>query len=263
MTKRIWTVALLFAGCATTQNQAPVNTSPRAAIDAIVTQSACFKKSWPEKGPAPAGYVKGMAHSFARVVCNYRNPKVTTLAGILGQSRGSSDKDVLSYGKYAKDASSGEGRIIIDYTVGTGLGMRESEGKYCESYDRTGKRDDDSLEAEAGTFQQSYNSMSACPRFGVAYEEFKANRALCDLDTWKEGVSANTKGCQDGVLGSGPGRTWQTFVKNCPAFGAEQAMGLLRNLRKHFGPINRQEAHYAPECEDMYRAISEIPGLCE
>ncbi len=125
---------------------------------------------------------------------------------------------------------SGEEPLLATYTIGLGLGMKESSRKYCEGWDVAAGANRTSSEAEAGLFQASYNSISASGELKRLFEEYKANPGRCLVDAFKEGVSCKARG----ILGSGAGAEYQTFTKACPAFATEYAMTLIRILRSHW-----------------------------
>ncbi|HEX2961155.1 MAG TPA: hypothetical protein VHO43_05150 [Ignavibacteriales bacterium] len=54
------------------------------------------------------------------------------------------------------------------------------------------------------------------------------------------------------------GREFQRLSKACPAFAAEfNAVG-LRNVRKHWEPINRKAVEIRPECDDMLMQVQKV-----
>jgi hypothetical protein len=56
-------------------------------------------------------------------------------------------------------------------------------------------------------------------------------------------------------FGTGDGKEFQRLTKACPAFAVEFAALALRNLREHWGPINRKEAELRPEGDEMLFAV--------
>jgi len=60
------------------------------------------------------------------------------------------------------------------------------------------------------------------------------------LETFSEGVSCSSSDWQ--CYGSGNGYIHQEMSKYQPAYAASVCGITLRNLRQHFGPINRHEA---------------------
>ncbi len=254
-------------------SQAYASTSYSQQIEDIAGRSACAKYSWKSRGHAPQGYMKGVALSFARGVCRLQasSGSVATPALLmsLANTRVTS-RDAVAYYESLMDKlrfeidRSGMETLRSVYTLGLGLGMRESSGKYCEGWDKSAGSSRPSSEAEAGIFQTSYNSMGASSELKMLYNEYRANPSSCMLDVFKEGVSCKSQS----ILGSGAGAEFQKFARSCPAFATEYAMVVLRVLRKHFGPINRKEAEVTVPCnqmlDDVQRLVEQDPrGACQ
>ena len=231
-------------------------------IKLMASSSTCASYSWASRGRAPAGYIKGMALTYARSYCRYKKSQAspTALVDILTRAAGSSSTDALAL--YSSTFSNlglvvntaGEGPVRSLYTLGIGLGMRESSGKYCEGRDMSASNTSAST-AEAGIFQTSYDSMSASAELSKLYAEYKADTSKCFLDTFKEGVSS----CgNSSIAGSGAGAEYQAFNKSCPSFAAEYAMVMLRVRRNHYGPINRQEAEFKTQCNQMLKSVQDF-----
>ena len=238
-----------------------VPTDFSAKIQAVTKGSSCSKYSWKNRGRAPAGYISGMALSYARSLCRFKTTsKNQGLAGILSAPNShDTNKDALAHYesrflalKIPTDGNDAESLRAV-YVLGTGLGMRESSGNYCTGWDTTVSHPTASG-AEAGPFQTSYDSMMTSPELLKLYQEYLANPDRCLLNVFKAGASCSSQG----IIGSGAGASYQVFNKMCPAFAAEYAMTLLRILRKHFGPINRQEAEIVPACFQMLQSVEGI-----
>jgi hypothetical protein len=226
-------------------------------ISAIATKSTCAKYRWKNRSVAPSGYMSGMALSFAKSLCRQRAG--TAVSKIMAQRNTQlPEKDAITWYEEKFDAAkleidrSGAETLRSLYTLGVGLGMRESSGKYCEGWDKTAKNQS-AVTAEAGVFQFSYNSMNASVELKNLYTEYKNNPSKCHLSTFKKNVTCKN---QD-VVGTGAGAEFQKFVKRCPAFAAEYAMVTLRILRKHYGPINRLEAEVNPSCNQMLDEVQD------
>lgn len=225
---------------------APVIVTEEISIANILltaTTSECAQVKWKDRGTAPGSYIRGVALTFARQVCLHT--EVSPL--------GTSDKDALSY--YNLPASN-----INLYTLLLGLGMRESSGKYCTGRDASASNVS-SASAEAGMFQTSYNSSGASPELRAFTKEYHRK---CHLETFKEGIT-----CRDSdwrYWGTGAGLDFQKQVKECPAFAVEYAAMTLRQLRKHYGPINRKEVEFKKECATMLESVKKIveqnPTVC-
>jgi hypothetical protein len=227
----------------------------------LVDNSACGRTAWKSRGKAPAGYMRGVTLSFARSLCRTKMSPPSGLALILeAGNSGNAKKDALAHYQSIfttagiHTGTAGEESLKAIYTLGYGLGMRESSGKYCEGWDTSAGSNRPSSEGEAGVFQASYNSMAASPELRKLYEEYQKNPQRCLLDVFKTGTSCKAQS----VLGAGAGAAYQAFNKACPAFATEYAMTLLRILRAHFGPINRQEAQVIPACNSLLTSVQQV-----
>jgi hypothetical protein len=268
MKKQLFFISALFLGsCAgaeqelDTLNSFTVQTAAQSQIQKFVTGSSCSSRSWKGRGRAPSGYVQGMAFTFARSLCREKSATPSKLIRIMSQADSRNDRtDALAhYHSIFANAGirtniSGEEALKATYTLGIGLGMRESSGSYCEGWDVSAGRNRTSAEAEAGLFQVSYDSMVASPELRNLYLEYQAAPGKCSLDTFKSGVQCASRS----ILGSGAGASFQKFTKGCPAFAAEYAMTLLRIMRGHFGPINRREAEVVPACEHLLTQVQDF-----
>lgn len=253
----------------------PTNPEPTGSyidqIKSIAGSSSCASYSWKNRGRAPAGYIKGMALTYARSYCRYKNSQAapTDLATLLSKAAGNSSTDALAL--YSSNFSSlglkvsnnGEIPLRSLYVLGLGLGMRESSGKYCEGRDMAASNTSAST-AEAGMFQTSYNSISASPELTKIYAEYQKDTSKCFLDTFKQGVSSCSN---SNISGTGAGAEYQIFNKTCPAFAAEYAMIMLRVRRSHYGPINRKDAEVISSCNQMLTSVQNLidndPYACD
>lgn len=239
-------------------------------IKTLTIGSSCATYSWKNRGRAPAGYVKGVALSFARSLCRYKASQETlsSISAILSGARGSATKDAIAHYLTNFDAlliktnTAGAEPLRALYTLGMGLGMRESSGKYCVGWDVSAGPNRTSATGEAGVFQTSYDSMASTELKGL-YAEYKASPEKCNLAVFKEGATCGTQS----ILGTGAGADYQVFNKACPAFATEYAMVMLRTQRAHYGPINRKEAEVISSCDQLLKKVQTIvednPYACD
>ena len=229
-------------------------------IKEIAGGSSCAKYSWKNRGRAPAGYVKGIALSFARGLCRLKTSHKGPALVMSSADSQNASKDVLAHYRsklLALDLianTSGGDTLRIVYAIAVGLGMRESSGKYCTGWDTSAGANRPSASGEAGVFQASYDSINSSPELRKLYDEYRSTPQRCFLDTFKEGVSCRNQS----ILGTGAGATFQVFSKSCPAFATEYTAVLLRVLRRHFGPINRLEAEVQASCNVMLRDVQRL-----
>ena len=220
-------------------------------ISLLAERSDCSRANWRDRGSAPMGYIKGLAISYARSFCRFK------MGSPIGQIMASANtdntfKDALAY--YGFRTNPGIGALRAVYTLGIGLGMRESSGSYCEGWDRSAGSNRPSSAAEAGAFQMSYDAISATPELRALYDEYRASPERCLLDVFKEGAHCR----HSTILGTGEGAAFQAFNLSCPAFATEFAMISLRVNRRHFGPINRKEAQVLPACSDLVQDVEAL-----
>jgi hypothetical protein len=225
----------------------------------IAANSQIARYHWLDRGVAPKGYIKGMAVVYAKVYCQLKaaNPFAKEMAKA---NTGNSDKDALAhYAQKFRDLEMNNSVAGVDtlrhlFVLLIGLGMRESSGKYCEGRDRSASNTTAET-AEAGLFQTSYNARSASPLLPQLFEQYLANSSGF-IEIFKEGVTCPPQDWEN--YGEGKGKEFQRLSKACPAFAAEFAAIGLRNLRKHWGPINRLEAEIRPEADAMLQEVQKI-----
>lgn len=225
----------------------------RSALKGIVEQHPkCSSYKWKDRSVAPVGYMNGMAMSFARSYCRAKKKPELSVA----QAAGDPNTDALAH--YGKRSKAGLDALLDSWTLGIGLGMRESSGKYCEGRDMSATNTKDDT-AEAGLFQASANSLSAHPELEGYMAVYAENPQICELTLFAEGVNAAHTSCKPKIVGEGTkGALWQQITRECPACAAEYAVTLMRHRRKHFGPINRKDVEFKPECRSMLEGVAAL-----
>src|SRR5688500_16173892 len=135
---------------------------PLDPILQIAAKSAIFKHEWPGRGRAPAGYTKGMAVVFARVLGKLKDGDAAA-AGMAKAAATDKDRDALAWysDEFAalgmSNAIAGKDTLRHLFALMLGLGMRESSGKHCEGRDQAADNTTANT-AEAGLFQTSFNA---------------------------------------------------------------------------------------------------------
>lgn len=242
----------------------PFDEQTRNAIINLGGSMSITYYRWKDRGVAPRGYTKGMALAFAEAVQRYHLGDPAALEMAKANTH-NSDKDALSW--YAgifdnfgmSNDSSGLDTLRHVFVLLMGLGMRESSGRYCEGRDRAAKNVS-AITAEAGLYQASWNFERSSPRITELMDEYVAAGGLgtpspvqCALDIFKEGVTCKAADLQN--FGTGKGRDFQLLCKNCPTFCVLSTAVAIRNLRKHWGPLNRFDAEIRPEADAMLKAV--------
>lgn len=226
----------------------------------IVSESDLVKYRWKNRGKAPIGYLKGMGLVYAKNVCKLNNNDPFALE-ISKPSNGDKNKDALAH--YASQFDEIGLPINSDrletlrqlFILQIGLGMRESSGKFCTGRD-TSASNTNAETAEAGLFQTSYNARASSK---LLTELFNKSRATPEelQNVFKEGTSCTSISDNHGT---GDGVEFQQLSKSNPLFATEFTAIAIRNLRKHWGPINRREVELKLEANDM---LLEIQNLLE
>jgi hypothetical protein len=231
-----------------------------ARICNVASNSAIASYRWADRGKAPAGYIKGMAVSFARIYHDLGDGNAYAVEMAKAMTADAS-KDVLKHYEdifnAAKMDNTKAGADTLRHlcVLMLGLGMRESSGKHCEGRDRSANNTTAET-AEAGLFQTSFNARRASPLLPRLLADFKAKPTPSYLDIFKEGVR-----CRDSSLenfGEGDGRDFQKLSKDCPFFAVSFAGIGLRNLRRHWGPINRRDAEVKADADTMFKDVQKL-----
>ncbi|HEY3662310.1 MAG TPA: N-acetylmuramoyl-L-alanine amidase, partial [Chthoniobacterales bacterium] len=248
----------------------PVLPTPTGTLDSILqiaADSDIARYEWLGRGRAPIGYIKGMALTFGRVYCKWKagGPAAQEMAKAVTSDPG---RDALAYyrAQFAElgmdNSVAGADTLRHVFALLLGLGMRESSGNYCEGRDTTAENTTADT-AEAGMFQMSFNARSAHPVMPQLFAQYSANPGSGFLEVFKEGAHCHASDFQN--FGTGPGRDFQELCKTCPAFAAEFAAVGLRNIRRHWGPINTQKAQVRAASDELFKRVQaavDSEGLC-
>jgi hypothetical protein len=243
----------------------PFDAQTYDVICQIAMEAPVADYDWNDRGQAPPGYVMGMALAWAQLVERY----YLRDSAVLEMSKPDTedpDHDALSW--YA-DEFKALGMSNDDSGIDTlrhlmvlmlGLGMRESSGQHCVGRDTTAQNTSSDT-AEAGLFQTSWNISSCSDEVEKLFEmwapslDAKNGFPQCYLNAFAEGVSCDSSDWDS--YGSGQGLNYQDLSKRCPPFHIDVTAIGLRNLRQHWGPINRKEVELLPEADIMFFTIQE------
>lgn len=240
----------------------PVTDSIKA-ITNIAAASAIAKYSWKQRGKAPIGYIKGLAVVFARNYLALLEGQSAQVA--MAKARGlpeavADQTDALSWYNSNFRALgmtndiSGPSTLRHLFVLLMGLGMRESSGKHCCGRDASASNTNSDT-CEAGAWQTSFNARAAHPEMRKLFDYYRIRETEGLLDIFSEDVSCSTSNWKN--YGSGEGFMFQALSKNCPEFAAEFAALGLRNIRRHWGPINRKEVEIKVDADQMFQEIQE------
>ena len=246
-----WGLLTSVSGAAPSVGAASLAPDTIARITALAASSAIARYSWADRGVAPIGYIKGMAVTFAKV---YLDLKVGGSAArvMAALPTGDSERDALAwYG--VSNVTAGASTLRALFTLLIGLGMRESSGKYYEGRDASATNTSGDT-AEAGLFQQSWDSRGASAELPKLFARYSANPNPTFLAIFSEGVGVH----DTTEAGGGEGAEFQGLCKRCPTFAVECAAVGLRTIRRHWGPINRREVEVRPEADALLQQVQAV-----
>jgi len=109
--------------------------------------------------------------------------------------------------------------------------------------------------AEAGMFQTSWNIRSCNSSIPPLLPEFWEG-PLGYREAFQNGVSPDSNDL--GNYGSGAGAQYQFLSKYAPLFHALVTGVGLRYLRKHWGPVNREEVELKREADSLLSVVQSI-----
>jgi len=236
---------------------------------------AIFKFPWHDKrGAAPAGYVKGMALCYARMLCKRQSNDPVAVA-IDRPTEGENDEDALVWFheelRAAAPAVEGEEypQLIRSFIVLFGLGMQENSGQYFAGHDTKADIWPPTADsAEAGAFQASWALASAIDTrlldallLPFLPETPGPNREDCFVDVFKEGAG-KPSATDPQNIGAGPGFNYQVRAKSCPAYATGFAALGLRAKRSHWGTLsNHSKVQIQPEVTELFRKVQETVAI--
>lgn len=252
---------------------APAPSGGQRAQQAILQAagaSPLAKVAWAGRGRAPIGYIRGMAlayaDAYARLKADPADPAIAIMARGVDADLGDAHRDALVwYGSSRFVSRLGMGNVKFGadtlrhlFVLLTGLGMRESSGRFCEGRDMSA-RNVSGDSAEAGLFQQSWDSRAATPVLPQLLVEWRGKPSGGSLvDIFREGVTCTEAGLRNWGAAGSQGRTFQTLCKTIPIFACYAAAVGLRTIRTHWGPINRHEAELRPEADELFKRVQAI-----
>ena len=224
-----------------------------AEVAAIAMDSEIAKYSWRDRGVAPTGYIQGFALTWAQVVRKFYDNDLA-VEEMARASSNNPEEDVLAW--YEEEFENCGMANAVDgldtlrhlFALLLGLGMRETSGQHCCGRD-TSADNTTSDTAEAGLYQTSYNAHVSSPEFDVVMNQYAAGEWNGFIEYFRKEVECSESNWE--CYGSGRGYDFQRLVKSKPALAVETCALTLRNLRQHYGPINRREAELKREAEWM------------
>lgn len=230
-------------------------------IATIAAESEIANYSWSgSRGVAPAGYMEGMALTFAQCYIKWKKGD-DGMQICAAANTGQSDTDALSWyrGFFDKvgmsNQTAGADTLRHLFVLMLGLGMRESSGEHCCGRDMSASNTT-SDSAEAGMFQTSWDINGCSSEIKDLLNLWgEGGQQQCYLPIFRKEVSCSQSNWDS--YGSGTGKLHQDTSKCCPPYHAEMTAVGLRKRRQHWGPINRYEVEVLPEADEMFHEVQE------
>jgi hypothetical protein len=247
--------------------------SPVEQISTLATGSACAAVSWSHgQGLAPKAYLRGVAITYARAVCEQTRSDVQVVASAKRNGDEAPKTDALAWydaqfnALGLSNAADGLDTLRHSYMLLLSLGMQESSGRYCLGRDR-GADFNTADSAEAGPFQTSWGANTHSPALAELFDRYSADQSGCLLNVFRQNISC--RAWDERTWGTGKGADWQKLTKACPAFATEYAAVLLRvhgGSRGEFGPLRRHRPELRRECDAMFSQVQALvqnnPSIC-
>jgi hypothetical protein len=210
--------------------EAPLSELEVRRICDLAAKSQVASYVWRNRGAAPIGYTKGVAVSYAAAVRRWqaRHPSFLEMAKANTHDPA---KDALAYyastfnQKAMPNEVAGLDTLRHVYVFVMGLGM----------------------------WQTSANAMNCKKTLtNTLFDEYAAG-AEGYVNVYKEKVSCSSSDWAN--YGTGKGLAFQNMSKRQPRFAIEMAAIVIRNLRQHYGPINRREVEVRNEADVLFKDV--------
>lgn len=242
-----------------------LNQSTIDNIVAVAKSSDLARFAWTGRGPAPIGYIEGMAVVYGLCVQKLTSRDSAALAMVRFVD-GKNEHDVFDHYepdlraiKVVTDGASDLDRLRALFIILTGLGMRESSGGNDIGQDAGAPENRTAEKAEAGLFQASWNVRAANPveiRKLLDYYFMHADEGFADI--FRAGTHPRPGAMQN--YGEGDGAKFQQLSKTCPAFAVQVAAIGARTLYTHWGPLIHEAAQVRPEADKLFKLVQVIIG---
>jgi hypothetical protein len=234
--------------------------SEAAEITDLAINHPIADYSWRDRGQAPDGFVKGFAVAYAQACVRFHGGD--PIAAEMAKANTHNDAlDALSWynSNFAAigldNDEDGIDTMRHLFVLLMGLGMRESSGQHCCGRDQSASNTSSDT-AEAGLYQTSWNAHTCSDQFDALADQYDTASPQGYMPIFAEDVSCSSSDWAS--YGSGAGYKFQEVCKWSPAYAVETCAITLRNLRQHYGPINRKEAELKREADDMLWRVQSL-----
>lgn len=249
-------------------------TEAKELIFAIVDNDDCSKERYlwgkPEKDQysrAPKGYARGLALSVAQVACSPESDVYKVATAPLGNA----SKDVLAH--YGVTAETESLRLSNTASLMIGSNLRESSWRPCVGRDVAAKASDvqgclygSGSTCEAGLDQGSYNSVGKTGPQRDLFNAFASYPKGCFKPEYYGTTTCTAANWKN--HGTDPlALQYQKMAKECPGYTVQAGFMRFRELRTHYGPLNKKAAELKKSCvarfEKVQKLVKDKPQICK
>lgn len=250
----------------------------RELVFDIATKDVCASASYAEQGRANKGYLKGIALTYIKTICDQESDVFKIGSQPLGDASG----DALAH--YGLKPETPFERLNMTFAMMIGSNAHESSWRPCVGRDVKAKASDVKLclngtyngvkytgtgeTCEAGLDQKSYNAIAKTGPSRDLFNEYLEYPNGCFRNQYYEGITS--KSCSAGdLVNHGSSKTavaFQALQKECPGYTVESGIMGFRTIRSHWGTLNKKKAEVHPACVAMFerlrQAVIKQPSLC-
>lgn len=245
---------------------APLIPLDQRTIDAIAAAAASSdlaRYTWGGRGRAPLGYIQGIAVVYGQVLRRLAAGDSVARA-MVRVVNGSGDvfdhyQSILVAAGMPTLGAPDIDRLRALFVILAGLGIRESSGGDDIGRD-TSASNTTADTAEAGTWQQSWDSRGASPELPKLFAAYVGS-APDDVDEiFKRGTSPKPSAFQNFGEPESDGYKFQALVKARPSIAALFAAVGMRTRYTHWGPLIHWAAEVVPAADVLFRQVQTIVG---
>lgn len=246
----------------------PVVPLDQRTIDAIVAAAAASDLahySWSGRGPAPGGFIGGIAITFGTMLRKLaaRDSAALAMVRIVNGKPDVFDhyEEVLTAAGMVTRGAPDIDRLRILFVILVGLAGRESSFGVDIGRDKSASNTTADT-AEAGTWQQSRDSFAASgdPELPKLFAAYVGSEPDAVDAIFKRGIKTLSGALENFGEPESEGYKFQELLKKRPSIAALFAAVGMRTDYPHWGPLKERAAEVISEADALFRQVQEIVG---
>lgn len=243
----------------------PLDDATIAKIVGFAAASDLARHSWAGRGPAPIGYVEGVAVTYGQVLRRLAagDSVARAMVQIVDGPHDVFDHYepiLIAAGMITRNAPDID-RLRILFVILVGLGIRESSGGDDIGRD-TSASNTSADTAEAGTWQQSRDSFAASgdPELPKVFATYVGSAPDAVDAIFKRGTSPHPSAFENFGDPNSDGFKFQALCKARPSIASLFAAIGMRTDYPHWGPLINHAAEIVPAADALFRQVQTIVG---